>query len=331
MKFLIVGCGSIGKRHLHNLVDLGYQDIHVVDPQKPVLNQVKSEFDVTIHSSLEAAVEIAPNISILANPTSFHVPAALELAKCGTHLFIEKPLSHSMEGVGELLAIVDEKKLVAMVAYSLRFFHGIRLLREMLQKGEIGKPLYVHAEAGQYLPDWRPGTNYRAQYSAQAEQGGGVILDLSHELDYLLWLFGPVQFVSAVKARVSDLDINVEDSADILLEHENGVISNVHLDYLQRFPARSCKIVGAEGTLIWNNAENSVRLFKAQSNAWENHIYSTDRNEMYIREMKHFIKCVQQKDNPLISLKDGARVLQLIHSAMQAADSGQRQKVNYAI
>lgn len=331
MKFLIIGCGSIGRRHLRNLITLGYHDVHVFDPQLKVLDQVASEFGVITHSDLDEALEASPVAVILANPTAFHIPVATKSAEIGAHLFIEKPLSHSMEGVSELLTVVREHKLVTMVAYSLRFYQGILLMWKLLDEGEIGKALHVHAEAGQYLPDWRPGTDYRKQYSARSDLGGGVILDLSHEIDYLLWLFGPVQYVSARKAKVSDLEIDVEDTADILMEHSNGVMSSVHLDYLQRIPARSCKVVGSEGTLIWDFASNSVRVYSSQNKTWHEHTYDVDRNEMYINELKHFVDCIQEGNIPLISLEDGLQALQVVLAAIQASDSGQRQKVNYEI
>ncbi len=331
MDFLIIGCGSIGKRHLGNLINMGYQDVCVFDPQLKVLDQIVSEFGVTIFSDFDEALRSAPDAVILSNPTAFHIPMAIKTAKYGAHLFIEKPLSHSMEGVSELLAIVQEKKLVAMVAYSLRFYRGILLIRELLERGEIGNPFFAHAEAGQYLPDWRPSTDYRNQYSARSDQGGGVILDLSHEIDYLLWLFGPAQNVSAVKAKLSSLEIDVEDTADILIEHSSGVISSVHLDYLQRIPVRNCKIVGSEGTLKWDYFNDSVEVFTSQSDEWQEYNYATDRNEMYTNELRHFIDCVQQKTPPKISLEDGIKVLQVALSAIQASDTGQRQKVEYEI
>jgi predicted dehydrogenase len=331
MKFLIIGSGSIGKRHLGNLQRLGWQDVLAHDTQETVLEDIKKDYGVQTYSSLEIALGEAPDIVILANPTAFHIPYALASAKAGTHLFIEKPISHSMEGIPELLATVQEKNLLAMIAYSLRFFEGIRLMRDLIIKGEVGEPLYVRVEAGQYLPDWRPGSDYRKGYSAQLEQGGGVILDLSHELDYILWLFGPVRNVSSMMAKVGNLEIDVEDTADILMEHQSGVISSVHLDYLQRVTARTCKVVGSEGTLIWDYSTDSVQVYTSRENTWQQYEYQADRNDMYIRELEHFIDCVRHRKKPLISLDDGIKVLQVAMAAKKSAQSGQRQEVEDVI
>ena len=331
MRFLIIGCGSIGKRHLRNLEKLGYRDIHAFDVQQHVLKDIRQEFGINTYSNLDVALEQYPDIVILSNPTAFHIPFAIASAKKGAHLFIEKPVSHSMEGVQELLASVREQNLVTFVAYSLRFFDGIILMRDLLNQGQIGKPYYVHAESGQYLPDWRPGNDYSKTYSAKAEKGGGVVLDLSHEIDYLLWLFGPVRNVDSVLGKVSDLEIDVEDSADILMEHSSGVISSVHLDYLQRAPTRNCKIVGSEGTLIWDYWMNSVRVFSMSTGDWEIIDYHTDRNDMYINELKHFIECVEHKTETLIPLEEGIRALQIALAAKESAQSGLRQEVEYVI
>jgi predicted dehydrogenase len=331
MKFLIIGSGSIGKRHLRNLRQLGYQDVGVFDTQENVLADTQQEYGIQVYSSLEIALGESPDIVILATPTAFHISYALASAKTGAHLFIEKPISHSMEGIAELLATVREKDLVAMIAYSLRFFEGIRLMRDLINNGEVGEPLYVHVEAGQYLPDWRPGSDYRKAYSAQSDQGGGVLLDLSHELDYVLWIFGPVRHVSSVLRKVSSLEIDVEDTADILMEHASGLISSVHLDYLQRATARTCKVVGSEGTLIWDYSTDCVQVYTSHSNIWQRYEYQTDRNDMYIQELEHFIDCVQQIKKPLISLEDGIKVLQIALAAKKSAQSGRRQEVEDVI
>jgi len=331
MKFLIIGSGSIGKRHLRNLNHLGYQDVLVFDTQEKVLVEVEQEFGIQTFSNLEDALDESPDIVILASPTAFHIPYAVASAKSGAHLFIEKPLSHSMNDISKLLSLVRKNNLVTMVAYSLRFYEGIRLVRDLINKGEVGDPLYVHVEAGQYLPDWRPGSDYRKAYSAQSDQGGGVLLDLSHELDYVLWLVGPVRRVSSVLGKVSSLEIDVEDTADILMEHTSGVISSVHLDYLQRTVARTCKVVGSAGTLIWDYSTDSVRVFTSQENSWQQYDYQADRNDMYIRELKHFVDCVQKKETPLISLEDGINVLQVVLAAKKSAELGQRLEVEYVI
>lgn len=331
MRFLIVGCGSIGQRHLRNLIALGYEDVIVVDPIEPVITDIKSNFGMTGYLDLGNALSESPDAVILANPTAYHIPSAIQAAKSGAHLLIEKPISHSMDDVSELIIEVKAQNLVAMVAYSLRFFEGINLMRDLLGDQVIGDVLHAQAEVGQYLPDWRPGNDYRNSYSAIANQGGGVVLDLSHEIDYLIWLFGTVRTVSAQMGKVSNLEIDVEDTADIVMEHDNGIFSSLHLDYLQRLPVRRCKIIGTEGTMIWDYFSDSVDVYSIDSSEWQSHPYPGDRNEMYIKELQHFVGCIENKEKPLITLESGVHVLQIALAAKKAAANGHRQEINYAV
>ncbi len=329
MKFLVVGCGSIGKRHLRNLRALGYDDILVLRSRRKDVDVIEREFGAVSFFDLDQALAEKPDIVIIANPTHLHVPVALAAARSGAHLFIEKPLSLSLDGVAELLALIKQNSLQAMVAYPLRFHPGLRKMRSLLQEGAIGKPLYVHAEVGSYLPDWRPGSDYRQLYSAHADQGGGVILDLSHELDYLFWLFGAPRRLSAHAQRTGALEIHAEDSADILMETADGLNIALHLDYLQRPPVRQCKVVGAEGTLVWDYMSGEVRAYQAASDEWVQFNFDGERNEMYIAELRHFIAAVENDSKLLIPLEQGVRVLQICLTAKKSAQAGRRVDVHY--
>ncbi|RME08367.1 MAG: gfo/Idh/MocA family oxidoreductase, partial [Anaerolineae bacterium] len=218
MKFLIVGIGSIGKRHLRNLRALGYGDLLAYRSSRRDVEAIEREFGVRSFFDLEQALAEKPDVVIVSNPTHWHIPVALAAARAGAHLFLEKPLSHTLEGVSELSALVKQHNLKAMVAYPLRFYAGTQKMRALLKEGAIGQPLYVRAEVGSYLPDWRPGSDYRQVYSAHAEMGGGVLLDLSHEVDYLYWLFGPPENLTAQIQNTGALEIDAEDNVDILMQ-----------------------------------------------------------------------------------------------------------------
>ncbi len=329
MKFLVIGCGSIGKRHLRNLQALGYTDLLVYRSQRKDVEAIEREFGVVSFFDLDQALAEKPDIVIIANPTHLHIPAALAAARAGAHLFIEKPLSHSLENVRELVDLVTRENLRAMVAYPLRFYPGTQKMRDLLEAGAIGNPLYVHAEVGSYLSDWRPGSDYRQLYSAHADQGGGVILDLSHEVDYLYWLFGAPRRLSAHIQQTGALEIHAEDNADILMETADDLNIALHLDYLQRPPVRRCKVVGAEGTLIWDYMAGEVRVYRAASGEWEHFTFDGDRNEIFIEELRHFIAAVENGSEPLIPLEQGVQVLQICLAAKQSAEAGRRVDVHY--
>lgn len=327
MRALLVGLGSIGRRHLANLRRID-PDAHIT-----VWHQFSKPGDATQTSApvdcevyhLEDALDTKPDVALITNPASLHIPTALPLAREGIHLLIEKPLSNSLEGVDELLALCDERSLVLMVGYNLRFYRPLQVMRQALAEGRIGRILAFRAEVGQFLPEWRPRTDYRHSVSARRELGGGVVLELSHELHYARWLVGEIKAVSAQLDHMSDLEIDVEDTAEIILRFRNGAIGSVHLDMIQRAPTRTCRVIGTEGTLTWDGVCHSVRLFTAATNGWSNLCRAEliDRDEMFFAELRHFLSCVEEDETPLVNGDDGRRVLEVALAARQSSSNQQ--------
>ncbi len=315
-KFLVVGLGSIGERHVRNLIHLGIRDISVFrrsvrHPRTLTGDEFKTFTD------WQSALDDKPQVVIIANPTAMHVPFAIDAARRGIHLLIEKPLSNSFKGVVELRELIAHKCLASLVGYNLRFHPCVLKAKEIVEYGKIGEPLSARAEFGKYLPDFHPWEDYRNGYAAREELGGGVLLTNSHEIDCLYWLFGPVKKVSCVAKKLSTLEINVEDTAILILEHESDVISEVHLDFVQRASDRSLKIIGSEGTLRCDFLNNTVTYFSTRTNAWTEvfHMAAFDINNTYIGEMTHFIRCLEGKDTPLCDINQGVEVLRIILAA----------------
>lgn len=320
MRALIAGCGSIGRRHLSNLRALCPAEIVAWRTTGRDAAALRAEFDLREEASLEAALSRRPDFAIVANPTSRHVPVALEIARAGVPLLIEKPLSDTREGVDELIGVVEGRHLLAMVGFNLRFHPGLRLLKARLEEGRIGRPLALEAEVGQYLPDWHPGEDYRRGGSARRDLGGGVVLDLIHEIDYALWLMGPATEVRGLTAHVSDLEIETEDLAEILLRFEGGALGRVHMDYLQRAPTRRCRVIGAEGTLEWDYFDGEVRLFEARTGEWTRTKQEPfERNDMYRAEMAHFLECLAGRARPAVGLREAAASLEVALAAREGA------------
>jgi predicted dehydrogenase len=321
LRVLIAGCGSIGRRHLANLLSLTPAEVLAYRVRGHEADDLARRFGVRNVESLEAGLALSPDFVLVTNPTALHMEVALHVARAGRPLFIEKPLSHDNEGVDELRRLVRESRLVCFVGYNLRFHPGLRLLRRLLSEGRIGRPLWIRAEVGQHLPDWHPSEDYRQGYSARRSLGGGVTLDLSHELDYVLWLLGPVDRVQALLCRVGDLEIDTEDVAEILLSFASGALGSVHLDYLARSPLRGCRLVGTAGTLEWDYFANEVRLFEAATGSWTRHAQEGfERNQMYIDEMAHFLRCLRGEEPPEVDLEQAALVLRLV---LEAQATGQ--------
>ncbi len=322
---LIIGLGNIGYRHLRNLKSI-IPDTYITvwhQRSKEGTSEVSPCIDSVVYS-LEDAISIKPDIAIVASPASSHIETGLDLAKEGIHLFIEKPLSDDLEKVDELIELCKEKSLVLMVGYNFRFYYPLQIVKNALMEGKIGRVLTFRVEVGQYLPEWRINKDYRGCASARKDLGGGAVLELSHELDYVRWLIGEVNSVTAIVDHLSDLDIDVEDVAEILLRMACGAIGSIHLDMIQKPPIRICRIIGEMGTLEWDGSSHRVRLFSNEKGIWEDLVpaMAIDRNDMYIAELRNFLDCVKGNQSSLVNVNDARRVLELTLAVKESSRIG---------
>ena len=330
MRALIVGLGSIGRRHLANLRRLAPDASIVVWHQysRPSdRSSAPTQADSEVFS-LEHALDTRPEMAVIAGPAPTHVETALALADNGVHLLVEKPISHSLDGVDDLIERCRARQLALLVGYNLRFSASLQEMKRILEAGRIGRVLSIRAEVGGYLPDWRPNSDYRRDVSARSELGGGVLLELSHEIDYVRWLAGDVTGVSARVGRLSDLEIDVEDVAEVILEFASGAIGCIHLDMVQRSPTRTCRVIGSDGTLTWDGITGLAAHYSAATSTWTALCpeQAEDRNESYLAELRHFLDCVDRKAVPLVNGTDGRRVLGIALAARQS--SMERRAVN---
>lgn len=325
MRGLIVGFGSIGKRHLRNLRQLLPQAELVVHRHRESPHRDHElELANRVVYRLDEACEQPLDFAVIASPAPFHVGTALQLAHQGVHLLLEKPISNDLDGVDELIEVCRKKQLTLLVGYTLRFHKPLQRVRQAVADGRIGRVLGFRAEVGQFLPDWRKDASYRDSVTARRAMGGGVLLELSHELDNARWLIGDIAAISAITARVSDLEIDVEDWADLNVQFSCGAVGNIHMDMVQRAPSRSCRIIGSDGTLVWEAQTNHARLYSATKSQWED-IHpagASDRNEMYLDELRHFLACIEGTESPMISGEDGKRALQIALAASESARQG---------
>jgi predicted dehydrogenase len=331
LKALVVGLGSIARRHIRNLaaidaeieIAVWRQHSRSADLQDlaPMISQVVF--------SAEEALVWRPDIALLTNPASLHVETGLTLAREGVHLFVEKPLSNTLKNIDLLLEVCRERALTLMVGYHLRFYTPLSIMHQALAKGHIGRPMFLRAEVGQFLPDWRPDIDYRQAVSARKELGGGVVMELSHELDYARWLLGEVETVSAHIGKLSDLQLDVEDTAEIVLQFASGAIGSIHMDMVQRELVRNCRICGTEGTLVWDWNAHRVQLYSAATRSWQDLCNEPDfePNAMYVAELRHFLGCIRDRQKPLVDGAEGHRVLEVILAVKEAARAGQKVEI----
>jgi predicted dehydrogenase len=326
-RLLIVGLGSIGKRHAR-LARALMPGIEIAAWRHGGVRDTAGTGVDRCVTSVEEALQFAPQAAVIANPASMHIAAALPLAQAGAHLLMEKPLSHNTEGVADLIATCRQKNITLMTGYNLRFSASLQRFRQLLNENKVGRVLSVRAEIGQYLPSWRPDTDYRNSVSAQAALGGGVLTELSHEIDYLRWLFGEVQWVSAIQRRQSALEIDVEDVAHLVLGFAAQadavpVVASLDMDFFRHDTTRCCTVIGEHGSLRWNAVSGTVELFEAGSTSWQvvfNH--PAQRDETYLAEWRHFLECMEQRTQPMISGEDGLAVLNIIDAARRSSQSG---------
>jgi predicted dehydrogenase len=335
MKFLIAGLGSIGRRHFRNLIALGEKDIVLLRSHRATLpDDELAGFPVEIDLS-EALRKHKPDAVIVANPTSMHLDVAIPAAEAGCHILLEKPVSNSLERLDVLQKAAQKSGSKILVGFQFRYHPTLNKARELIQQNALGKILTVHAHWGEYLPNWHPWEDYRQSYAARADLGGGVIVTLTHPLDYLRYLLGDVRSLWSFNGHISSLELNVEDAAEIGLKFASGAVGGVHVNYFQRPPIHKLEIVGTSGTLRWDNADGILHFFKmpAGFGTWSNNPPAAiveqyplpdgfERNQLFVAQMRHFVETVRGESEPVCTLSDGIQALRLALAAKESSSSG---------
>lgn len=340
MKFLIAGLGSIGRRHFRNLIAQGEKDIVLLRARKATLPDDELAGYPVETDLQEALQKHQPNAVIVANPTSMHLNIAIPAAEAGCHILLEKPVSHSLERLDVLQSAAEKSGSKILVGFQFRFHPTLNKARELIRSNTLGKVLTVHAHWGEYLPQWHPWEDYRRSYAARADLGGGVILTLTHPLDYLRYLLGDVESLWSFNGHISPLALDVEDVAEIGLKFMNGALGGLHVNYFQRPPVHRLEIVGTEGTLHWDNAQGLLHLYRMptpfgsysdQPPAPVPETFfppdSFERNQLFVAQTRHFIEIVRGESEPICSLEDGIRALELALAAKKSAALGQSVRV----
>jgi predicted dehydrogenase len=324
MKALVVGAGSIGRRHLQNLKNLGIDELGIVETEAERRLALALESSAVQFPTLEAGLEWQPDFAVIATPTHLHLDQGSRVAREGVHLFVEKPLCHSAAGVLEFAAMVEGKKIISMVGCNMRFHPGPAQVKQLLIEERIGRILFARVHGGFYLPNWRPATDYRENYAAREETGGGCILDCIHEIDLTRWYLGDVRGVVSMADHLSSLEIKTEDVAAIICRHTSGAISEIHLDYVQRTYERGCQIVGERGSIFWDFNQKQVRWFDGPSGQWTTFSQpeAWEINQMYMDEMRHFVNCVANGSPTALPVPEAVAVMQIVFAAKTSAREG---------
>jgi predicted dehydrogenase len=318
----VIGLGSIALRHRKNL-KLSYPNAIVLamsaSGRKPD-NSI--EFADSLVSGIQELIAAKPFFAIVASPSTLHAEHASELIEAGIPVLIEKPVTASINDAKKLVHIAEAKQTPVAIGYCLRYLSSSLKMKSLLKDDIIGKIYNIHAEVGQYLPDWRPSTKYQHTVSANADLGGGALLELSHEFDYIQWLFGEMTLEYAQLRNTQELGLEVEELADMVLTNRTGSVCTIHLDFLQKKPHRQCHIIGSKGRLEWDLIGNTITL---KSSSGIDVLYSEpewDKNQMYLAMINDFVSQIERKEHSCITIKEAVRTVELIEQIKQRAAKG---------
>lgn len=321
-KILIIGFGSIGKRHANNILHLTNYNIIIFSKRQDITDSDFTNFKkyksrIKIFSSLTQCLKEKPNVAFITNETSKHISFALKVAQNGIDLFIEKPLSNNLENIKKLNKISKDKKIIVMVGCNFRFFPPIKKIKELVDKKIIGKIISAQIENNSFLPDWHPNEDYTQSYASRKSLGGGVTLTQIHELDYLTWMFGNAKKTVSLVGKFSDLEIDADDHCSAVLKLKNNIIVELHLDYFSRPFFKRIKIRGIKGTIYWNSDENKVKVFNQNTMKWNSiqlknnyKLSSRNVNQMYVDEINYFFECLHLRKKPMNNLDESTKILE---------------------
>jgi len=324
---LIVGLGSIGKRHVRIVKKL-FPDVNIVvlrhkQCDKNHSNSLGSFICVT---SIDEAISTNPQVAIIANPAPMHIDVAKKLASNRISLLIEKPISNTSKNIQSLIDLCSQNGIILMTAYNLRFSPSLIEFKKQLELNKIGPVYSVRSEVGQHLSSWRPDSDYRNGVSANQDLGGGVLLELSHEIDYLMWIFGSIEWVKSYVSKQSSLDIDVEDNANIILcfkrDKSSNLIASLNMDFIRHDTTRKCFAIGNKGTLLWDGISGRVMHFDKRINKWQTVFSSVyDVDYTYKEEIKSFFLSVESKKQPHISGYDGMRAVSVVEAVKESSNN----------
>lgn len=335
MKVLVLGCGSIGFRHIGHLEQLGVTDLEAADPNPIVRDRVRQRYGIMAHERAEQGFSRRPEAVLVCTPAATHVPLILQALETGAHVFVEKPLSHDLENVEGLIQAASAAGRFIQVGYNMRYHPAVQTAKRLMEAGRLGKVLLAHAEFGLYLERWWPGRDYRTSYLAKPEMGDSLLLDASHEIDLLLWLLGPVQEVTgAAMVKLSGLEIRGADAIKAVMTMASGCLASLHIDCLQPVYTRGFTLYGEGTGLKWDcpdgRADQSMGqllLCERDSARYTPVPVEGAAQDLYVEELRDFLKSVESGTPPAVGLAQGIEVLRVATAIEQAVKADGRKEL----
>ncbi len=321
---LIVGTGSAGKRHARNLTELGCR-ISCMDPREDRRTELAAELSIVeTFATMEEALTYAkkPDGIVIASPPSAHVDQAITALGAGIPVLLEKPVSPTLEN-GELLAAKQhETGVPLLLGYTWRWWPPLAEVRRLLAENTVGRLRHVNFIMSAHLADWHPWERYQNFFMAHSAFGGGALLDESHWVDLMLWFFGAPQCIFASVEKISDLEIDTDDNVDMLVSYGNGLRVTIHLDLFGRPHQKSIRIIGENGSILWNETPNRIAVGSEASEQWRETHFDCERNDMFMAVAREFLDTLRGEPVKTCSLADGIQVMRVIEAARESHRSG---------
>jgi predicted dehydrogenase len=311
-KVAVIGLGNIAVRHRRNLRQL-FPDVILYAMSSRGRTPIEDVSDGNIVvTSIDELIIAKVELVIIASPATFHAEQAVRFIKAGIPTLIEKPVTADVKDAALLNRAIHAIRTPVAVSYCLRYLPSAMKVKMLLEEEYVGKLHNVFINVGQYLPDWRPNKDYRESVSVSKKLGGGALLELSHELDYAQWLLGNCVVEHAILRSSEELGLEVEDIADVILRSDEGVVVNIHLDFVQRSVQRHCSLIGSKGRLDWNLITNSVTFYGALGSEVLYSEPTWDKNEMYVSVIKDFIGMAKGRHNQCVELDMAIKTVKLV-------------------
>lgn len=308
----VIGLGNISIRHRRNLRLLyPAATIYGMSSSGQAVIDTVSDCDILV-SSVQELILLKVQFVIVASPATYHAAHAIPLIKAGVPVLLEKPIAASIADCELISDAVSKYGTPVAIGYCLRYLPSASIVKSLMSSDKVGYIYNVLVDVGQYLPDWRPNKSYQYSVSASSQLGGGVLLELSHEFDYIQWFLGTLNVEHAVLRSSEQLGLAVEDIADIFLRSESGCITTIHLDFLQRKPYRKCRFIGSYGTLEWDLINNSVSILSAEGVEVVYAEPEWDKNKMYLNMIDDFIQGFKNERNIDVGISDAIYTVSLI-------------------
>lgn len=323
MKYLVIGLGSMGKRRVRHLIAFNH-DIIGFDIRQDRCDETHEKFNIPVFLTFEAAVKEQPDVFFICAPPVFHAEYMKYAVNMKKHFFVEKPVSHSLDFLEEILIKANANGKVALPSYNMRNHICVRKIKELLDMDLIGPVITGFSDVGEYLPDWHPYEDYRVYYPSKKALGGWI--DHACEFEWLMWLLGDISRISTFGGKLSSLDVDTYDVLEVMLEFRGGAILGLHTDLIQRQYNRSLKLIGEKGTIVWDGVTNTIKVFDPAKRSWVVYFDSHDENnkkyneDMYVEETRHFIQCILGKEKPANTLEREIHILKIMLAMFESAE-----------